>query len=106
MNPKTVFITFITTLDFNKILVRLQTYSKTEFMTHPSKYRNVIFYNRLKMSEFHNNQKTLSGIGARAILSKQFKNCVIKIKITVLDIINKLKKRQKSNFYNFYFYLV
>ena len=106
MNPKTVFITFITTLDFNKILVRLQTYSRTEFMTPPSKYRNVIFYNRLKMSEFHNNLKTLSGIGVRAILSKQFKNCVIKIKITVLDIINKLKKRQKSNFYKFYFNLV
>ena len=106
MNTKTVFITFITTLDFNKILVRLQTYARTGFMTHPSKYRNFIFYNRLKMSDFHNSLKTLSGIGVRAILNKQSKNCVIKIKITVLDIINKLKKRQKSNFCNFYFNLV
>ena len=106
MSPKTVFITFITTLDFNKILIRLQTYARTGFMTHSSKYRNIIFYNRLKMSDFHNDLKTLSDIGVRAILSNQFKNCVIKIKITVLNIINKLKKRQKTNFYNFYFNLV
>ena len=75
-------------------------------MIHQSKYRNVIFYNRLKMSVFHNNLKTRSGIGIRAILNKQFKNCVIKIKIPVLDVINKAKKRQNSNFYNFEFNLV
>ncbi len=106
MNPKTVFITFIITLDFQNILEIQQTYANTGFMTHPSKYRNAIFNNRLKMSDLHNSLKTLSGMGVRAILSKQFKNCVIKIKITVLDIINKLKKRQNSNFYNFYFNLV
>ena len=106
MNTKTVFITFITTFDFNKILIRLQTYAKTGFMTHPTKYRNISFYNRLKMSDFHNSLKTLTGIGVRAILNKQSKNCVIKIKISVLYFINKGKKRQKTNFYNFYFNLV